>query len=302
MGGYQDRDREIVDYQLYYLDNFDFCVRGPEPQKLEENKYFVCLGAAQTFGCFTEKPYPVLLQEKINMQSLNLGFAGAGPYFFLRNKDFLIKYINNAKFAVIQVMSGRSESNSLFDSGGLEYLTRRSDGVKIGAQQAYDEVLRNYDKKYVKELIAETRLNWVNNYKLLLEEIKIPKVLFWFSTRKSYYTEIYLCKKYAGIPAFFGKSNAGALFGKFPQLVNPEMINQIRQYSDEYVECISKRGMPQVLISRFTGKPITIDPGLARKDLGNGKRQKYNNYYPSPEMHIDAANALEKVCKKYGIN
>jgi hypothetical protein len=297
-GGYETRDWEIVDYQTYYLKNTKLPFRGPEPQTLEKNKYFVCIGAAQTLGCFTEKPYPTLLQEKLNLQVLNLGYPGAGPYFFLKNEE-LLKYINDAKFAVIQVMSGRSESNSLFDSGGLEYLTRRSDGIKIGSDLAYEEVLKSNKKKYVKELISETRQNWINNYKELLENITIPKILFWFSTRNPNYREIYLCKNYATIPAFFGKSSARALFGKFPQLVNSEMINQVKEYSDEYVECVSSRGMPQLLVSRFTGQPTTIDPGMARKDLGDGKKEKYNNYYPSPEMHVDAASMLEKVCENY---
>ncbi|OKH23255.1 hypothetical protein NIES593_10475 [Hydrococcus rivularis NIES-593] len=72
-----------------------------------------------------------------------------------------------------------------------------------------------------------------------------------------------------------------------------------KKYSDEYVECITGRGMPQLLISRFTGKPTSIDSG--REDLRNlhGSKHMFNKYYPSPEMQIDAAKALEKVCKKY---
>jgi hypothetical protein len=50
--GYQERDWEIVDYQQYRLKNTEFDIRGPKPESLEKNKYFVCIGAAQTFGCF----------------------------------------------------------------------------------------------------------------------------------------------------------------------------------------------------------------------------------------------------------
>ena len=57
--------------------------------------------------------------------------------------------------------------------------------------------------------------------------------------------------------------------------------------------------MPQLLISRFTGKPTTIDPADARKDLGTGKRQLFNTYYFSPEMQIDGAHILRMACKKY---
>ena len=64
------------------------------------------------------------------------------------------------------------------------------------------------------------------------------------------------------------------------------MVNEIKKYSDDYVECASRKGIPQPLISRFTGKPAVI----------NGKT--LNRYYPSPEMHIEAANLLEAVCNK----
>jgi len=302
--GYQDVHWEIVDYQGYILDQTDLWFRGPQPQSLEPGKYFVCLGAAQTFGCFCEKPYPLLLQEQLQFPTLNLGYGGAGPYFFLKHQA-LWDYINNAKFVIVQVMSGRSESNSLFDSGGLEHLTRRMDGVKIGAQDAYQQLLeKNYsphpealekwrrkivgfltENPKVKEIITETRQNWVENYHQLLNKIKVPKILFWFSKRKPDYQERY--------------SSLGALFGEFPQLINLEMINQIKGNCDDYVQCISHQGSPQLLVSRFTGQSITInlaeDPD--RQDFE--QQWTHNNYYPSPEMQIDATRFLAPICQKY---
>ena len=285
--GYAETDWEVVDYQIYCLDpevkdrqtNTALLLRGPKPQSLEEGKYFVCIGAAQTFGRFCELPYPTLLQEKLGIPVLNMGRGGAGPSFFSKDNDNLLKYINSARFAIIQIMSGRSESNSLFNSRGLGTYTRVSDSTWIGCDDAFRELLEEKDENYVRKIVAETRLNWVNNFKELLEKIKIPKILFWFSVRKPHYTEKY-------------KKNVNALFGEFPQLVNSDMIDQLRKYSDEYVECISSRGIPHLLINRFTGRPTII------KDPWGGKWSK-NWYYPSPEMHMDAAKALEKVCKRY---
>lgn len=283
--GYQERDWEIVDYQMYSLKDTGLFFRGAEPNNLEKNKYFVCIGAAQTLGCFCQKPFPSLLEKKLNLPVLNLGYGGAGPYFYLKEKS-LISYINRAKFAIIQVMSGRSESNSVFDSGGLEHLTKISDGTKIGADDAYGQLLKQEDINYVKKIVAETRANWLNNFQKLLQQIEVPKILLWFSNRHPYYKEKYSKDVYQ-------------LFGGFPQLVNLQMVNHIKQYSDEYVECISNRGRHQLLVSRFTGKPIAIDPSKARADLGSGKLERYNKYYPSPEMQVDAAYLLEKVCGKY---
>jgi Domain of unknown function (DUF6473) len=284
---YQKRDWEVIDYQGYILPNTGGkYFRGPQPKTLDKGKYFVCLGAAQTFGCYCENPYPILLQEKLNFPVLNLGYSGAGPLFFLQNPS-LIEYINNAKFAIVQVMSGRSESNSLFDSGGREYLTRLSDGVKIGADLAYKELLEKRDRSYVETIITETRQNWVKHFQELLQMIEVPKILFWFSVREPFYQEKYT------------SSEVAALFGRYPHLVNSKMIDEIRKYSDRYVECTSSRGMPQLLISRFTNKPAIIDPG--REDLRKlyGNSQLFNRYYPSPEMQIDATNILEKTCQQF---
>ncbi len=297
--GYQDRDWEIVDYQDYRLENTEFTLRGPQPSTLEKDSYFVCLGAAQTYGAFCPEPYPQLVSQKINLPALNLGFGGAGPDYYLQNMELLRKYINNAKFAVVQVMSGRSESNSLFNSGGMEYLTKIADGSKVRAAVAYNQLLKQNNKKYVAKIVAETRENWIKHQIELLNEIEIPTILFWFSTRPTHYKEIYLCKQFAYLSLFFGQTKASnLLFGEFPQLIDSAMIEQVKEYSNEYVECVSKRGFPQRLINRFSGKPTKIDTAAAGQGI-RSRKWKYNKYYPSPEMHIDAANSLLDICQKF---
>ena len=76
------------------------------------------------------------------------------------------------------------------------------------------------------------------------------------------------------------------------------MVKLIKLHSDYYVECVSRRGSPQRLVSRFTGQPVVInledDPD--RKDFK--QVWSHNVYYPSPEMQIDAALALKSVCGK----
>lgn len=279
--GYAKRDFEIVDYQMYRLKGTQERFRGPKPQTLEKGRYFVCLGAAQTLGRFCEKPYPILLQEQFNIPVLNLSEGGAIPDWFLQRRE-LIDYINNAKFAIIQVMSARTVSNSLFESRltGLKVIKRDS-GVSVSADAAYTELIQMKDWDKLRKIVAETRQNWVDSYKHLLEEIKIPKTLLWFSTRKPQCQENYE-----------ELEHEWQLFKAFPQLVNLDMINQIKSHCEEYVECISSRGLPQLLVSRFTGKPV-INTNF------QGVEKTHNNYYPSPEMHIDAASALQPVCKHY---
>jgi hypothetical protein len=192
-------------------------------------------------------------------------------------------------------MSGRSQSNSVFECGGLELLTRRSDGRVLGSNAAYADLLagnrlirsggpigrslaRRLARRGVERLIDETRRAWVESYRTLLQAITCPTVLLWFSTRTPDYQE--------------DPRTLRGLFGEFPQLVTREMVASVVPMCSGYVECTTTRGTPQPLISRFTGLPVTVDPAADRGDLGGGKPWSRNHYYPSPEMHEDAAEAL----------
>jgi len=299
LSGYQRRDQEVVDYQMYELDGTRLTFRGPAPADLASGRYFTCIGAAQTFGCFCEHPFPDLLAAKLAMPALNLGYGGAGPEFFERH-DSLDRYINGGRFVVLQVMSGRSQSNSMFESRGLEYLVRRSDGVALSADAGYRDLLygspalarlrfkkvtgilpRLWAAPRVRRVVEETRRAWVESYRRLLARIDVPAILFWFSRRH---------------PAYVASPRSvSSLFGAFPQLVNSEMVAEVRGLCDYYVECVTERGSPQPLMSRFTGKPVTVDPALDRPDFA-GPPWTHNRYYPSPEMHVDAAEALHSLC------
>lgn len=280
---YQERDRNITNYRLFNLDKTKLYFRGPRPKTLDSGEYFSCLGAAQTFGCFCDRPYPNLLENGLNLPVLNLALGGLGPSFYLYN-SFLLDYVNRGRFAIVQVMSGRSESNSLFETDGFEYLKWRSDGRQMGAQPAYQELLETRDREFVRQVVEETRQNWVKNYQLLLNKIRVPKILFWFSHRAPDYSEKY--------------NNVHSLFGHFPHLINRDAIEQVRPFCDDYIECISDRGMPQLMLDRLTGDPICLEFTARRKDLKD-KKSFYSNYYFSPEMQREAAQNLMVACQKY---
>jgi hypothetical protein len=280
---YQERDFEIIDYQIYRDEEIGLWLRGPKPEHLKGSRFVACIGGAQTFGCFCDRPFPRLLQEALNIPVVNFGIGGAGPSFFLQ-REKIFGSLDQAACTIIQVMSGRSESNSVFETGGLAYITRRSDGRRLGARAAYQNLLRRkmiFGRKDLKRIIAETRENWMFNYKSLIGKIRSPVILFWFSMREPDYRERYF--------------HVRTLFGGFPHLVNREMLEVIKNEADEYVHCVTGRGIPQRLISRFTGKPAKVDPARPRKDL-KGRLWTHNFYYPSPEMHAEAAKLLfEKV-------
>jgi hypothetical protein len=282
---YQTPDWRVVDYQPFCLDEAvmdrstqrPLWIRGPRPERLDPGAYFICLGAAQTFGRFCERPFPTILQERLGIPVLNISHGGAGPAFFCGDNERLLQYLNNARFVVVQVMSGRSDSNSLFESDGVGFFKRRSDGRSLSSDEAFAELLQTQTRAVVERSVEETRECWGSSYRRLLAGIVPRKILFWFATRTPHYRQ--------------GWQDVQALFGPFPQLVNATMVADVRRECDQYVECVTNRGLPQLLVDRFTGLQTAVsDPWTSRPWAENW-------YYPSPEMHEDAARVLEPACR-----
>ena len=307
--GYQDRDLEVLNYQMYQLPGTRLSFRGPPPE-LRPNNYIAFVGAAQTFGCLCENPFVNLIQATTQIPSLNLGYGGAGPSFFTAQEG-ISRYLNEAKLVVVQIMSARSVSNSCFESHGLEYLERRSDGQRLSAQKSYQQLVKDHVRRQalwrrpftilrstfssipeIEKLVVETQERWCHEMVTLLDSIKVPKLLFWFSTRTPRYTPFYL--------------HARLIFGSFPQLVNEKMIERIKPSADGYLECVTRRGIPYTVKSRWNNKIVQIDPRRDRPDLGVNLlgipwTHRYQTYYPSPQMHEDAAATLLPALKRMAL-
>ena len=296
--GYQLRDFEVVDYQLwsYRTAKRSFILRGPKPV-LRPNSYISCVGGAFTFGCFVENPWPTLLSKSLGMDVLNLGQAGAGPKWFNRpEQDELIELVNGSLVAVVMVMSGRSDENSFFANyPGLEVLALRETGEAMFANEAWNKLLAERDNSEVLSLVQETRANYVHNFVALLNKISVPKILFWFSERKPEYQEQF--------------TRFHALSGGFPELINRGVVDKLLPHVDNYVECVTSKGRPHMLANRFTGLTAKVNHGFTsvfntfpqRKtpSLHSGiDSQSVNIHYPTPCMHQDGALCLDPVLRR----
>jgi hypothetical protein len=276
--GYQKEDAQFIDYELYQLPGVRGVFRGPP---IVSDQYLVCIGAAQTFGRFVQTPYPRLISQILGMDALNLGRGGAGPTFPLSN-PILLERINRAQVVIVQVLSGRSQSNSLFriENHGMNGV-RCTDGSNLSADEFWTQLLTQ-DKEAVARTVAETRSNYVVAMTELLDAIKPPKILFWFSVRTPEYTEA------LELPLH-------RLWGDFPHLVNLEMVERLRNHCDAYVECISRRGLPQILAAQCHVKGAFTVPSPSNP---NEPLRIENRYYPSPEMHQDATAVLVPACRQ----
>lgn len=271
---YQDLDRRRFDYDLQRVAGLrGRRYRGPAVDL--SRPYMVCIGAAQTFGRFVDRPFPRLLAERLGIQVLNLGVGGAGPRVFDTPDHLAV--INGARLAVVQVLSGRSAGNSLFDNSttGDHRGIRVADGEQMRFEEFLRELVDSGPTNLVRRAVRETRSEYVAGYKSLFEHIRVPTVLLWWSSRAPAYVDDY--------------SSARGLLREFPQLVNLATLNEMRRYSGALLECTSSLGIPQELPD--------FDEAIEGTKLENGK--VVNRYYPSPQMHAEVAERLEPLCRPY---
>lgn len=278
---YQTHDFELCDYELYRLPGIRPMLRGPGPPNLSNlERMMSFLGAAQTFGVMCRHPFPALVGSMLGREVLNLGIGGAGPRSFLAPaRRQILDYVNRSQVCVVQVMSARGEDNRLLvNPAGGRRIRFRTDTVgarRRTPEELYAEIIRNHDSATVLQLVNETRANWIESYRALAAEIHPPKILLWISTRPPEYD--------------LSPSSVPGLFGGFPQMVNAEMLASIAPWFDRVAVVSSNEGMPAPLWSRFTGLPILIKRGDVTFTS--------NNYYPSQQLHMRAAQALEPLLR-----
>ncbi|MEX3011328.1 DUF6473 family protein [Hoeflea sp. TYP-13] len=271
---YQNLDQPNFDYELAeYPEIGPKQFRGPAVDI--SRPYAVCIGAAQTYGRFAARPYPNILSEELGLPVLNLGVGGAGPEHF--DDPAYVSIINRSEFVVIQVLAGRSASNSLFsnrEDGGV-LGKRLSDNKTMRFEHFFEDLFAGGDIETIEKVVQETRENYTITFANLLAKIQVPKILFWFSDRSPDYEDNF--------------NDPYAVLNRYPQLVNRRVFEDIKVHCDDFVEYANDIGMPQKL---FPGDK-DIDGAQSRGGY------LYNTYYPSPEMHLDSAPAVISACRKY---
>jgi hypothetical protein len=280
---YSPRDYEIVDYGFYSMKSVPrILFRGPplDPKKTGGN-FFTCLGAAQTLGVYVQRPFPTILSETLGLPVWNAGIGGANPNFLNRHQE-IIDIANKGRFVILQVMSARAETNARFSSTPqIELVLDRRRGDTIRTPVAWDRVIKE-EPKALKHYVAQSQQSWINDYRSLLDKITVPVLLFWFSPKSM------------NLPLDLSKPDGGAgLIDHYPQFVQGSMVSAIRPLAQDFAECNSARNTGHPLVSRFTGKPVVSDYA---KLAGRAEpiKETHNTYYPSPEMHEDAAAVLIK--------
>ncbi|MEM0908384.1 MAG: DUF6473 family protein [Pseudomonadota bacterium] len=274
---YQNADLNLLDYGDAEFGVFRQSFR--KPPVTPASQYISFIGAAQTYGRYVAKPFPELIEERLDIPCFNLGTGGAGPAQFINDTEVL-RAINASELCVIQVMSGRSVNSRYFSIRAVRNAQVKdiSPAILSGCPELKDrQITFAHDLLHLVSLenptlynavVEDLRYRWVETYKRLLSVITTQKLLFWFSERTPTDTET--------------NYGDGRELAKFPHLVNQEMIDEIKGGADAFEMCVSSEGMPQDLTRG--GQPVLFN--------GDGSGRVENTYYPSPQMHKAASETL----------
>lgn len=273
--GYQAIDRDVIDYDLWFLPDKPMpALRGPRPDLESEN--LICfLGAAQTFGRFVDRPFATQVGEFLERPVLNLGFSGAGPETYLKS-NYLMSYVKRADTVVVQCMSGRSVTAGVFEAQGNGGVLKFADGPRAGeihmATPAYRMLREEQGEDAFRAQVAAVQEKWVELYREMSGAIRGRKLLLWISARRP------------GRNVKLDKSPLGI----FPHLVTAEMVEEVRGMGFEFVDAGMKGMAPQILVNETTGivEDIYNIPSRPKKT------HAMNTYYATPELHDFAARRL----------
>jgi hypothetical protein len=300
---YQPRDYALVDYERFYVDGCHVPFRGPplNPFKAEPNSYFTCLGSVQTYGAFYPNPFPNLLSEALGLRSLNLAVGGTGPGFYTLHER-LIEAMNRGRFVILQCMAARHAGNSRFEPDGyVEFVIDRRSGKSVPSWAAWKQVIVDEPDNTLR-YVEESRRAWIDISLELLSQLTVPVIFFYFSRRSPDY-QIDLAAVEAQRVRLREGTDDGpfveGLMGDFPHLVDGRCVREVAAACAAYAECLSTRGMGQILVSRFTGEPIgEIEHSALGDEFVKLPHMTHNTYYPSAEMHEDARDALLPVIQR----
>lgn len=265
---YYRRDRRfyIYDYEEVAGHYFRKC-----PGEPGEKRKIAFLGAAQVFGCHIADPFPSRTVRRLGTSGYNLGVAGAGPEYFLHHPE-VIDIINSCEIAVVQIMSGRSVSfPGLTVSPNRNAQHRDPVSGKTRKNEVYfsDRIAEGPDK--LEEALLKMRSAYVEWYRKLIGEIKVPVIPIWTAAREP-----------GVLPTHTDKIKEA--LGSFPQFVDSTLVRDIETLSSEAVLAIAPLEPKQAPLRWRENRCSTWG---TEKTLSVG-------YYLSDAFHERAAQLLEE--------
>lgn len=244
------------------------------PRRSLEGAYCAAWGGSETYGKFVEKPWPMLLERRLNMPVVNLGYVNAGVDVF-GNEPLVCDVSRSAKVSILQLMGAPNMSNRFYavHPRRNDRFLRASNLMRATFPEAdFSEFnftrhmlcsLRDSAPDQFPQLVEEMRSAWVSRVSALLDRISGPKVLLWLRN-------------------YHPPGSEGPL-GPEPALVSSGMVERIRAQADMVVEMEPSFAARQDGTAGMVFAPIEA---LAAADM------------PGPRVHEEVAEALAPLVAK----
>ena len=264
---FQFSSRRTLDYAPVRYGGSRISFRGP--QKDLSGPYVAFLGGSETFGKYVEAPFPDLVEKKLGMTCVNLGFLNAGIDAFLHEAEVL-GLAGGAEVTVIQVMGAQNMSNRFY-----RVHPRRNDRF-LEASNQMQSVFREVDfteYNFTRHMLldiaatagdrfsfisAELRSAWTQRMLQLLDALPGRKVLLWFANH---------------VPP----QDASGPPAEDPWFVDKGMIDSLRDHVSGVVEICPSR--------------LAQDAGAKGKVFAPKEWSAAQHHF-GPLAHVEASDAL----------
>lgn len=207
--------------------------RAPMPDL--SKPYVAFIGGSEVFGKFVDRPYPLILADRLKVQCANWGTPGAGPSFFLKD-PVVLEACSRAEVCVVSVMSAVPMSNRLYTvfkrrNGRLRTTSEMLRALYPKLDLSEFRFVHNMLHRMYREnrdnfrlLEIELRQAWVARMRELLDDIETARLLVWMSTRR---------------PDESVFSGGRGSFVTPPAFVTREMLEEVRPMVDQVIEYVA---------------------------------------------------------------
>lgn len=154
--------------------------------------YVAMLGGSATFGKYVDRPFPVLVEQALGRQVVNLGGLNAGPDFYLTDSAALA-VAAGARAAVVQLTGAEALSNPFYSVHSrrndrflaatplMRSLFPKVDFTDIHFTRHLLQVLERSDVDAFRQVAQGLKRNWLAKMRQLLVRLPARRVLLWLA-------------------------------------------------------------------------------------------------------------------------
>ena len=162
------------------------------PKRKFDQPYLAMLGGTETYGKFCERPYPALLEERMDFAAVNLGCVNAGVDVFCAEQS-IIDICAQAQVTVVEMTGAQNLSNRFYAvhprrndrflraSNLLKTIYREVDFTEINFTRHLLKVLWEASPDKFAMVEAELKEAWLGRMKRLISRFEGKVVLLWMA-------------------------------------------------------------------------------------------------------------------------